>query len=297
MANTTQRAVTLLAFHPNLLTTANRFLDNLDPVGSGWREDQRPLYHPASGLLERFPDEVQHSANKLRFEASARYRAHAHAAKAALSRDLAASEEVKGALARKVEILRNQLVQTVGLLAESAQRNEAHKIDKKNLCSKMKKLRGEKETFRRLLDESVTREGALVIDRDAKQKEEGEEEEEKREEEKEYLKLNRELENDKEYLEFDLEEEKEKVQKLEEENAVFKDDKEQFAADLEEEKETFEREKVENAAQAQKEAAENVRAFIPKTVKSESGGGEEERASKRMRIDQACKTPPPVPAR
>ena len=115
MAHTTERATTLLHSHPNLLTTVEKTIADVEEIGMN-----RETLKWARKLLDRFPAEVQHAATKLQLEdtermwttldGTAKALTHDNAALNhdvdVLTRDLAASKEEVAALSQENESLR-----------------------------------------------------------------------------------------------------------------------------------------------------------------------------------------------
>ena len=85
MAHTTERAITLLHSHPNLFTTVEKTIDNVEVD-----ETNRDYVELTRELLGRFPAEVQLAATKLQLEDTERMWKTLDDTAKALTRDNAA---------------------------------------------------------------------------------------------------------------------------------------------------------------------------------------------------------------
>ena len=126
MAHTTERATTLLHSNPNLLTTVEKTIADVEENGAN-----RAVLASARNLLGRFPAEVQHAATKLQLEDSERMWTTLDGTAKALTRDNEAltndNETLTNdntALTNNVETLTQEVDSLRRLLADGANGEE-----------------------------------------------------------------------------------------------------------------------------------------------------------------------------
>ena len=104
MAHTTERATTLLHSHPNVLTTVEKTIADIEE-----NDANRECLKRARRLLDRFPAEVQHDATKLQLEDTERMWTTLDGVAKALTRDNEALTNDNEALTNDNEALTNDL--------------------------------------------------------------------------------------------------------------------------------------------------------------------------------------------
>jgi len=120
MAHTTERATTLLHSNPNLLTTVEKTI--VDVEENGENED---YLVSARNLLDRFPAEVQHAATRLQLEDTERMWTTLDGTAKALTRDNAALTNDVDTLTNDVETLTNDVETLTNDNAALSQENES----------------------------------------------------------------------------------------------------------------------------------------------------------------------------